>query len=332
MLELKALKAEHGDCIFVKVGNQEQWANILIDCGVASTYRRRAGYKIIQGVLKEEIDSLKKRREVIDLLVVTHVDDDHIGGVIRLFEHEQQIEDLVKEIWFNDNSRILIKTERKLENSVQQGIKLKKYLEDKKIRYRNHITKDLGHIDFWWGKMYVLSPTVEQHDYIADKMEKCLLNKSLNNNYNVDIEDLLGVDWTVSQSKENDASIALLLTTNDDEKCLLLGDADINTVMQTLGELKWGKDNPLYCKWVKLAHHGSKNNFVPDFLDMVKAERFVISANGKRSGNPDKEVVAYLIDKTEAELYFNYETVKDAIFTNNDLVKYPNINIRTKLF
>jgi len=41
------------------------------------------------GELKDAIDAIREKDEKIDLLVLTHVDDDHIGGVLKWFEKEK---------------------------------------------------------------------------------------------------------------------------------------------------------------------------------------------------------------------------------------------------
>lgn len=53
--------------------------------------------------MKLLIDDLKRKEQHIDLLIVTHIDDDHIGGIKEWFEYDYPDDDFVREIWMNDD-------------------------------------------------------------------------------------------------------------------------------------------------------------------------------------------------------------------------------------
>lgn len=42
----------------------------------------------------------------MDLVILTHIDDDHINGLIKAFEDTEYLPQLVKAIWFN-SSRLI---------------------------------------------------------------------------------------------------------------------------------------------------------------------------------------------------------------------------------
>ena len=148
----------------------------------------------------------------------------------------------------------------------------------------------------------------------------------------ISIDELMERKWKINLSDANKASIAFLLTTRDGENNLLLGDADINTVIHSIKELGYSKDNKLMCELIKLPHHGSKNNYTDKFLEVVATKNFVVSTDGSIYGHPDKEVIAHLIKKTNSNILFNYESVLQSLFTVEDLVAYPMIKSRCKLF
>ncbi|MFP3373740.1 MBL fold metallo-hydrolase, partial [Pseudomonas sp. SIMBA_068] len=70
----------------------------LIDGGPGETFGQLNGYAMPLRLLLEQ---LKAKGEVIDLAVITHVDDDHIGGVLAAMSYEDYLPSLVKEFWFN---------------------------------------------------------------------------------------------------------------------------------------------------------------------------------------------------------------------------------------
>lgn len=73
-MHLRAIKAKHGDCLLLFA----QGANVLIDGGASGVYRR---------FLKNHLQKIwveEGKPPVLDLLMVSHEDSDHIRGVLDL--------------------------------------------------------------------------------------------------------------------------------------------------------------------------------------------------------------------------------------------------------
>lgn len=328
-VEIELLKACYGDCIFLTVSNDNKEYIIMIDSGTSLTYIQRGRYgRTENGPLKTKLNQLKADGKAIDLLVITHVDDDHIGGVLEWFKDQIPSSDFVKQIWMNDDVEVTIA--KGLDNTSAQAASLKKLLDENEIPFVNQIIKG-SVFSFEWGRMLALAPTAEKHNKISEDISNELYN-TVDDRYDENIKKLLEEKYDCGKcSKENDASMAFLLQTNDGENCLLLGDANIDIVMDSLKHIE-GIMLPLKCRWVKLSHHGSKNNFSPELLDMIEAENYIISTNGIKFGHPDKEVIAYLVDKTNAKLWFNYPKRAERLFTKQDRQDYPNLEERIKFF
>lgn len=92
MFHIHFLPAEHGDCIWIEYGDASSPHRILIDGG--------PGYRHSFGVLKGKLGQLSPAERAFELLILTHIDADHIGGAIKLLEDEQA-NFKVSEIWFN---------------------------------------------------------------------------------------------------------------------------------------------------------------------------------------------------------------------------------------
>ncbi|NEW60685.1 MBL fold metallo-hydrolase, partial [Sulfurovum sp. bin170] len=88
MINIKILPASNGDCILITTDK----FNILIDGGMGRTYHR---------ILREKLEAL----EQIDLVILTHIDEDHISGLIELFKDEE-IRPKVKKVWFNSLAKL----------------------------------------------------------------------------------------------------------------------------------------------------------------------------------------------------------------------------------
>jgi beta-lactamase superfamily II metal-dependent hydrolase len=96
MIEISILPASYGESILVTCVGEEN-INICIDMGFKSTFRNH---------IKKELLALKEvKNESLSLLVVTHIDDDHILGAIQFLEengHNDNPEIIkVENIWFN---------------------------------------------------------------------------------------------------------------------------------------------------------------------------------------------------------------------------------------
>jgi len=89
VIAIKSFKANGGDAFLLSFGEKKE-QNIIIDMGFIKTYNDE---------IKKELKKIGK----IDLLVVTHVDADHINGVVKLIEQNKDNNSIVKidEVWHN---------------------------------------------------------------------------------------------------------------------------------------------------------------------------------------------------------------------------------------
>jgi glyoxylase-like metal-dependent hydrolase (beta-lactamase superfamily II) len=103
-MKIKLLKAGNGDSILFSFNDGNDNRNILIDGGVSDTYYSQNTN--LYGDLKTELDSITKKGEVIDLLVLTHIDNDHICGLLKWFEIDKIAHEMVRNVWFNSGKLI----------------------------------------------------------------------------------------------------------------------------------------------------------------------------------------------------------------------------------
>ena len=91
MLNVELIQAGHGDCIWIEYGtNIDTLHRILIDGGTASTFKH----------LKKRIEQLPPNKRHFDLLVITHIDADHIAGILKLLE-DTNLGVIFSDIWYN---------------------------------------------------------------------------------------------------------------------------------------------------------------------------------------------------------------------------------------
>jgi len=90
MFRVKLLPALHGDCIWIEYGEANAPRRVLIDGGPVGAY----------GALVREIEKLPPDERTFELLVVTHIDADHIDGIVKLLVHPE-LGVKFREVWFN---------------------------------------------------------------------------------------------------------------------------------------------------------------------------------------------------------------------------------------
>src|SRR4029434_6210661 len=84
------LLALHGDCIWIECGEDGNTHHVLIDGGPVAAFP----------ALRARVEAIPKERREVELLVVTHIDADHIDGIVKLLRHPEA-ELKYREMWFN---------------------------------------------------------------------------------------------------------------------------------------------------------------------------------------------------------------------------------------
>ncbi|WP_416731779.1 MBL fold metallo-hydrolase [Fictibacillus sp. JL2B1089] len=110
MIQIKMYPAKNGDCFLISAGDKVK-KHILIDCGYVETYEK---------YLKKDLLKIAQRKEKINLMVVTHIDADHISGAIKFIEDNNRERYIhIDEVWFNAYRHLQIpkKSEVKLDDA-----------------------------------------------------------------------------------------------------------------------------------------------------------------------------------------------------------------------
>ncbi|MGW1671603.1 hypothetical protein [Streptomyces sp. NPDC002324] len=98
----------------------------------------------------------------------------------------------------------------------------------------------------------------------------------------------------------NLSSIVLLLR-HAEGTALLTGDARGDHVLAGLRALDLLDDAPLHVDLLKLPHHGSDRNVEPGFFERIRADHYVVSADGVRHHHPGEDTLRWLVESRAPE-------------------------------
>ena len=108
-VNIEVLPAREGDCIFITVETEDSPFTIMIDSGVKTTYQfRDRKQRVKDGPLKVKINELREKQQKIDLLILTHVDEDHLGGIVEWIAKDENALDMIEMFLMNNGDQIPI--------------------------------------------------------------------------------------------------------------------------------------------------------------------------------------------------------------------------------
>jgi hypothetical protein len=269
---LHVLPGGNGDALVLEYGTDGDTHRVLIDGGVAKSATGVGQF------LGENAD--------LELLVVTHIDNDHIAGVVKLLN--QPHPPVPQQVWFN-GFRHLPETGLQAMGPIE-GEKLTTLIVDRGYPWNTAFnegpvaTTQPG-IDTVNGLQFtVLSPGMEQLRRLrqgtnwSDIVREAGLDPEvppppppppapgLERMGPPDVDTLAEQDTDADTTLANGSTIALL-SEFAKRTCLLAGDAHSDVLIAGIDQIV-GKDNMLEVDVFKLPHHGSKGNVTRELLSI----------------------------------------------------------------
>ena len=105
MFRIEMLPAGHGDSLLVAYGDPQAPHYVLIDGGPYYVYRNKK--YVARKTLSKRMTQLVADGGRLELLVITHVDADHIEGAVRLLANRTP--DLkIEDVWFNGRKHLTV--------------------------------------------------------------------------------------------------------------------------------------------------------------------------------------------------------------------------------
>lgn len=349
-IRISFLKAGKGDSIWIafKDKTEKTW-NIIIDGGVADTYFDKTQNK--RGDLYTTINGIREREEKIDLLVLSHIDNDHIEGLLKWFETDQDAHKLIEQVWFNSGKAISgyydtdinkdldihLGNHSSTNTGISEAIDFEDYLLKHNL-WNKELIQQGDTMDLGGAQLTVLTPTPVQLQNLLKEYRKQtgddVYTASKGTDWKEDLKTLIASEkeetfrFLEDRSPKNGSSISILLTFAGCHY-LFLADSHPKPVCEAIRNLGYSHDKPLKASLLQISHHGSKSNVNRDLLQLVATAHYAISTDGTANGHPHKRLLGRIIDvNPKAILYFNYSKVRDNVFTPVDYQDYSLFKTR----
>jgi beta-lactamase superfamily II metal-dependent hydrolase len=320
--KLTAFPASDGDCFLLSYGSSPA-RYVLLDGGRSSTY----------SLLRPALRRIVEAKERLELLVLTHIDADHIEGLLPLVA-DDKLGLEIKEIWFNGYDQLF--DFEKL--GFAQADALSNILRAKKLKPNERFgggalmfpeSGPLPRIELDGGmSMTILSPDRRRLDKLrtewamwrgtakADRRPEVpgvagletLGRKPMPGVIDVDL--LAGGKEKVDTETPNGSSIAVVAEQGG-RKALLAADAHPILLTESVSRFADGNAELRRFHILKVSHHGSIGNTTRALIESLDCDRFLFSTDGSHHRHPDPEAVAKIVKfsaKRPKELIFNYAT------------------------
>lgn len=343
---LEALQAKHGDSLLLHYGKPNAPKLIVIDGGPAGVFKSS---------LLPRLTALKESRSpdvalTIRLLMVSHIDDDHINGVLAflndLVEKQENNEELpfnILTLWHNsfddivgNESEEMLKALSAAVKSISSGGAIPAGMPLSRAGgaiaasvpqgrdVRNNAKLLSLSLNDPFGTIIAAPGKGKKTVTIGDGLKFTVLGPVKDR-----IEELQ-IEWNavlekkgLAMDKEGQALAAayldesvynlssiVVLAEAAKKQMLLTGDARGDDVLKALKSSGLLKSKPLHVDLLKLPHHGSDRNVETEFFRQITADHYVVSADG-RHGNPEVSTLQMISEARGKDKFTVYLTNRE---------------------
>ena len=336
MFSIEMLPAKDGDCLWIEYGKTDEVHRVVIDGGPLGA----------SDALRSRIEALPVADRNLELLIVTHIDSDHIAGIVKLFQSPPEGL-FIGQVWFNAY-RHLVEGYLGAKEAEFLTVYLQK-IEDKRPGFWNGafggkavVVPDEGPLpqrNLGGGlKLTVLGPDAKAlralkrdwdkviREYMTpgslEEAEELLKkDKRYRPGYlgAIDVHELAQQPFAEDTSAANGSSI-IIVAEYDNKKCLLAADAFPSKIAAGLKRFR-NDGGPCPFDAVKVPHHGSQHNNSNELYQGIDSPVFLISTDGSKHEHPDQEAIARILDnkRRKVKLVFNYVSDFNSVWNSEKL-------------
>jgi hypothetical protein len=334
MIKLEALNAKFGDALLLHYKSNGKTRLWVIDGGPAGTWKN---------FLRPRLEELKGNKETltIDLAMLSHVDDDHVNGMVQMTKglanggpNDPTFLD-VRRFWHNSFTD-LVGSEESLKRGMATLAGAQTAAKAALAADSSSVT--LGNVKLTDRREVAVLASIKQGVDLRDNIERLKLsgnepfNGILSSNLakkSVDEAKVTIVGPIASRLKAfrqkwekavgkpaamaslfrddlddsptNLSSIVLLVEV-EGRKILLTGDARGDDILDGFKDRGLAAKLPMTIDILKMPHHGSDRNMTEKFLKAFPAKHYIISADGTH-GNPDHNTIKAIVQTRGNDRY-----------------------------
>jgi len=272
-----------GDSFLLTIDGPHGEVCVLIDAGLPD-----AGSKVLNYVSKYASSGL-------DMVVATHIDNDHVGGMATILTHAS----LKDRSFFVLNVPPVIAQHwtpaRKSLERYKGIVSFKRVIEAvdtvktlSALANQRGMTINTGLQGQYWTcgdvRLDVLNPT---KDRLAAAWEESRLDRYIQGNWEPGLVSIMeSVAEAPSTSPENDSSIVIEVSVNGIARALMTSDAGA----AVLKEVTAGKSY----SFLKVPHHGSDTGLDEELIQQISPQNAAIPVGDNPHGHPSLEILEML--------------------------------------
>ncbi|MER5470642.1 hypothetical protein ABZX90_02050 [Streptomyces sp. NPDC002935] len=320
MIRVEALPARHGDCLWVEWDDGPHLRRMLIDGGPGGPRELPAG-------LAARFDLQPEDQREFELVVCTHIDDDHLAGLVPLLTAPPR-NFSARDIWFNalehtgSADTLGVVGAQRLTDCLRDG----RFPWNAATRGRPVVVpaeEAPPRFPLRGLRLTLLSPWPDQLTALRAHWQRAAAARTAHDRADRDVlgagDPFAGADartlaqlaahpYHADDKAPNGSSIAFLAEHPDGSRVLFGADAHADVLVRSVHRIWHGNGFPV--SLVKAPHHGSAHNTSSELTAALGCGNWLISTNGghghearSRAGlstHPAPETVARIMVRNAA--------------------------------
>ena len=320
MFRLRVVQANFGDCLILEYGTAAAPRFMLIDGGPSDVFSDH---------LESELKKIKAAGGKLDLVAISHVDNDHIVGLLDLFAtiRDQRANSqpeliAIDGLWHNSFAKTLDPNSNIMPQiagltalngvaaphsaaailGIDEGNKVRQLALQLGIALNNGFDDDLICVDdapdarmFGNLEVRIVGPTRANLEELRLEWEEWL------DEHGPDLASGNPLLMANADDSVPNLSSVMFLATAENKTVLLTGDGRSDHLLAGLKAAGLLAENGrFHVDILKVMHHGSNRNATQKFFRTVTADTYVVSANG-HPDNPDLATLIWIVEAAKAQ-------------------------------